>query len=157
MIYFSSRFDSLFDLYSSQISPIDPFAATSPVLELRKPCRDFRLVQFMKEIPSYQVYKLGVHRNILRTAMHGILPDKVHSRRDKTGLYSMYFYGLERQGEPLRRFFQEAFPVWGQHVDKQWLLDRWNLVFDSSQDGAEKVVPWLCLAYTIWYRKFIRS
>lgn len=154
---FSSCFDTLFDLYSSQLSPMDPFATTSSVFELRKPCRDFRLVQFMTEIPSSQLYQLGVRRHILRNAMRGILPEKVRARRNKTGLYSMYFYGVQQQGESLGQFFQETFPLWGQYVDKQWLLDRWNLVFDSGQDGAEKVVPWLCLAYTIWCKKFILS
>jgi len=54
-------------------------------IESRPPFLDFRLVELVFSMPWEQKIKHGVRKTVLRSAMHGILPDSVIARRDKMG------------------------------------------------------------------------
>src|SRR5581483_3873902 len=53
-------------------------------VELRLPYRDRRLVEFMLAIPAHQLYRHGLYKHVLRTAMVGVLPERIRRRRHPT-------------------------------------------------------------------------
>jgi asparagine synthase (glutamine-hydrolysing) len=122
-------------------------------VELRYPYRDRRIIDFVLAIPAYQLYRHGITRLILRNAMRDIFPDILRNRIGKTTLITMLFHGMSDKREDLQAFFSESDTIWQKYVNQVWLLERWDKIFSSTQDGADKIVPWLCIAFLLWYKQ----
>lgn len=54
-------------------------------VEARVPFLDHRLVEFCYNLPDEFLEKDGVNKRVMRSAMNGLLPDKIINRRDKMG------------------------------------------------------------------------
>ena len=153
----SERMENLFGSLTAQASARDAFYTSQHELELRFPFRDRRLVEFMAAIPIDQLYRHGIYRVILRQAMQGILPEVVRTRQGKTSFLTLFSYGVEQKTDDLRNYFSNTQAIWGKFVDSPWVWSQWDSFFSIDQDGAEKVVPWLCMAYVVWYKYIIPS
>lgn len=151
----SERLPNMVGLWTAQTSAMEAFYTSKHELELRCPYRDRRLVEFMLTIPAHQLYHRGLYRQVLRNAMHGILPEIARTRNGKTSMSTLFFYGLERKRNDLQTFFSDPHAIWKNYVDSDWLLSRWGAIFAPYQDGAEKVVPWLSVAFVVWYKYYI--
>lgn len=62
-------------------------AASHHQLEVTYPLCDRRLIELLLQLPPEHFYAAGIKRGLIRTAMAGILPDKVRLRKTK-GSYS---------------------------------------------------------------------
>jgi asparagine synthetase B (glutamine-hydrolysing) len=153
----SERQASLLGSLTAQGGPMEIFNASRHTLELRYPYRDHRLVKFMLAIPAYQLYRHGLYRHILRNAMREYLPETIRTRPGKTSWSSLFFRGMEREKETIRNCIQDPQAFWRKFVRSDWIMNRWDAVFTREQDGADKVVPWLCVSYEAWHKHHISS
>ncbi len=153
----TERQTSLLGLLTAMGSSMEIFNASRQTLELRTPYRDRRLVEFMMVLPAHQLYRYGLYRHILRNAMHGRLPEVIRTRPGKTSWISLFFRGMEREKDTLQNYIQDPQAFWRKFVRSGWLLNHWDTVFTRDQDGADEIVPWLCVSYETWYRHHIVS
>jgi asparagine synthase (glutamine-hydrolysing) len=124
-------------------------------VELRHPYRDRRLIEFVMGLPGYQLYYLGLRKRILRNAMKGILPEIIRTRETPTHLLALLFRGFEQQKDITENFFQGSNLHWQAYVRTDWLLKRWKEFRLPTRNGRELLVPWLCVAYELWYGSLI--
>jgi asparagine synthase (glutamine-hydrolysing) len=148
----SDRQISIAGLLTSQFSAMETFSSSRDEIELRYPYRDRRLVEFMLAIPTHQLYRRGTSRMVLRNAMQGILPEKTRTRLDKGSLITLYADGFEKKKEQFQAFFSETDAIWKDYVNPDWLFSRWGNIFSIDKDGPEEVVPWDCIAFSVWYK-----
>jgi asparagine synthase (glutamine-hydrolysing) len=153
----NERESSLLGSLTAQGSSMETFNASRNKIELRTPYRDRRLVEFMLALPAHQLYRHGLYRHILRNAMRDILPEKIRVRPGKTSWISLFFRGMEHEKETLQNCIQDPQAFWRKFVRSDWILSRWNIPFSRNQDGADKIVPWLCVAYEAWCKHFVFS
>lgn len=146
----SNHHANLIGNWSALDSSSEIFNANRYALELRHPYRDRRLVEFVLALPSNQLYRRGLYKHILRNAMKGLLPEMIRTRPQPTSLISLYFRGLEREKAVLQACFQKPGADWGSFVDEKWISTRWDGI--PEKDGAEALIPWLCLAFEVWNR-----
>ena len=55
-------------------------------IEARVPFLDYRLAQFIYNLPASEKISNGITKSVLRRAMQDVLPAKVLNRKDKMGL-----------------------------------------------------------------------
>src|SRR5262249_1799089 len=96
-----------------------------------------------------------IYKHILRNAMKGILPESIRTRRQPNSLEPLYCRGVERENSLLRQSFENPDSLWRKFVRADWLLKRWNAVLPEDQDGAQAVVPWLCVSFESWHKSAI--
>lgn len=124
-------------------------------IETRYPFRDRRLIEFVLQLPSYQIYTCGRNKHVLRTAMSGILPEMVRTRNNKTSLVPLFSYGIKREKRRLKSFYKDNNAAWCKFVSTDWIEKNWNAFADK--DIPQTMVPALCLAYEIWYKSIVQS
>jgi asparagine synthase (glutamine-hydrolysing) len=66
-------------------------------VEWRLPFLDRRLVDFMLNVPRHLIAWRGLRRIILRESLHGTLPEKVRTRRDKRHFEQLIRRGLDQK------------------------------------------------------------
>lgn len=121
-------------------------------IELRHPYRDRRLIEYVLALPAYQLYRRGVYKHVLRTAMKGILPEIIRVRSIPTSLITFYSHGVAREKEVLRNYFRDVNAIWRKYVRADWLLERWEIPLTPEKDGPEAIVAWLCASFERWSR-----
>jgi asparagine synthase (glutamine-hydrolysing) len=102
-------------------------------LEVRFPFFDRRLVEFCLALPADQKLRNGYGRYILRTAMHGRLPDPVRTRLSKVDFTPHLASGLYREwrrGAPLLR----ASRVDKEYIRPTGLADIGRIVHEKTDD-----------------------
>jgi len=134
----------------AQISSRERFYAGRYGIEIRRPFRNRRLVEFALALPAYQLYRHGLYKHILRTAMQGILPETVRTRERKTALNSLFFRGLEREKISLNAYLQDPSLDWWVYIRTDWLN---NSLLERR--GRAMVMPWYCIAYNKWYKSLL--
>lgn len=146
----SERHSTLLGLWTSQGGTRETFHAGRHALELRHPYRDRRLVEFVLSLPAYQLYRRGLFKHILRTAMNDILPEMIRTRSQPTSLLPLYFRGVDREKEFLQGLFHHPDTIWRRYARADWISNRWNAPVTADQDGPEVLAPWLCISYERW-------
>jgi asparagine synthase (glutamine-hydrolysing) len=131
-------------------SSAEIFNANRHTLDLRHPYRDRRLVEFVLSLPSYQLYKRGLYKYILRFGMYGILPEPIRTRYYPTQFYSLLRRGFEREKSVMQACVHAPNAAWRMFVSADWLLKHWEDPVTAEADGASAMVPWLCIAYESW-------
>ena len=125
-------------------------------IELRHPYRDRRLVEYVLGIPAHQLYRHGQYKHVLRTAMQGILPEAIRTRTRPTTLLMLLARGMERERDVLQENIQNPGAAWGKYVRADWLKQHWETPVTQETDGADAIVPWLCVSFASWYASFLR-
>jgi hypothetical protein len=64
----------------------EPYHAARCGLEIRRPYRDRRLIEYVLALPADQLYRPAESKRILRRAMRGRLPEGVRTRRHPTSM-----------------------------------------------------------------------
>ncbi len=121
-------------------------------LEFRHPYRDRRLVEYVLALPAHQLYFHGQYKFVLRTAMQGILPEAIRTRSTPTNLLTLLERGKVREKNNLETLLQDTNAAWRKYVRPDWLMEHWKLPTSPENDGADKVIPWLCLSFARWYQ-----
>jgi hypothetical protein len=89
--------------------------------------------------------------------MQGILPEAIRRRSSPTTLLTLLSRGMDRDSKVLQAHVQDPGAAWRKYVRPDWLLDRWNIPVTRETDGADALVPWLCVSFASWYLSLITS
>jgi asparagine synthase (glutamine-hydrolysing) len=137
------------NLYSSEI-----FFTSRFNIELRRPYRDRRLVEFALTLPAYQLYSNGLYKHILRRALQDVLPDMIRTRKWPTALNSLFIRGFDMEKTELLAYVQNPDANWRKFIRSDWLLTKWNTMLESGKFNRDYLVLWLCISHEIWYHLF---
>lgn len=141
---------------------LDPLCALASSLEhpmanragidLRRPYRDRRLIEFLLAIPAHLLQRPGATKWILRQAMRGVLPEPVRERRWVSSLLPLSARGLvEHEAEEVDRILRRPDAVWRRFVDADWLTESFPRRLRLGLDGIESVVAWQCICSQVWF------
>ena len=123
-------------------------------IEARTPFLDYRLAEYLFQLPNAALIQDGVTKSILRNAMKGILPEPVRTRLDKKGFST-----------PEDAWFRTSLRTWAADILQspsmasrgytkpeaaRQLLD--GLVAGTSSDS---VFLWRVLNLELWARMFL--
>ncbi|MEM7354874.1 MAG: asparagine synthase-related protein [Acidobacteriota bacterium] len=123
-------------------------------IEVRRPFRDRRLIEFVLSIPAHLLYRPGWSKWILRQAMTGILPESVRLRRHVSSLLPLAARGLvERESVTVHNLLSAPEALWRRYVRADWLAAVFPHRLRQRQDGIEAVVPWQCLCGELWTQR----
>lgn len=128
-------------------------ATMSVSLEGREPLLDYRLIEFISQLPSNLKYKDGDKKWLLKQITHKYLPKKMMDR-PKQGF-----------GVPLTEWFRdelkEYFMVYldEKRIEKEGLFDSKEIIRlrDSYLSGNKENVQklWFLLMFEMWYEKWM--
>jgi asparagine synthase (glutamine-hydrolysing) len=121
-------------------------------VELRRPYRDLRLVDFALGVPAHLLYRPGESKRVLRQAMRGLLPEAVRQRSVPSPLSPLFWRGLaERESSTVHTLLGRRDAVWPRYVPRAWMaraLEPGGI--RRLGDGIEAVVLWRCLCVELW-------
>jgi asparagine synthase (glutamine-hydrolysing) len=140
----------LLDLIFANSCTSEIYPASQQEIELRHPYRDRRLVEFVLNLPAYQLFYRSLYKRILRSATQGILPDIIRYRDQPTFLTPFFYRGVEQKRSDLQVQFQNTQSAWTKFVEQNWILHQSNIMQIPEQDGAYAIVPWLCASFQSW-------
>lgn len=122
-------------------------------VDIRRPYRDRRLVEFFLAVPAHLLYRPGWSKWLLRQATRGLLPEAVRRRRRPSTLLPLCRRGLvEREAERAAALL--AAPVlWHNFVRRDWLDQVYPDRLVTYRDGLESVIPWRCICSTLWQQQ----
>ncbi len=125
--------------------------ASRACIEVRRPYRDRRLIEFALSLPAHLLYRNGWTKYVLREAMRGILPDPVRRRRWGSTLLPLAARGLaEKEAGVAACLLNRSAATWKEFVRADWLERVFPERLRAGLDGAETVVAWQCLSWEIW-------
>lgn len=93
-----SLYDVLFDPWILHNLEVDERASAFYGLEQRQPFRDRRIVEFCCAVPAEQRERNCLTRIALRTAMRGLLPEKIRRRRTKGSFDHLFAEAMNAVG-----------------------------------------------------------
>ena len=144
---------SLLDPRSAYAASLEVATASRAGVDVRRPFRDRRLVEFALAIPAHQLYRPGWTRWVLRQATAGLLPDPVRLRRRPTSLLPLCARGLvEREAATVESLLGAPDALWPRYVRRDWLARVFPGRLAARADGLESVVAWRCICAELWRR-----
>jgi asparagine synthase (glutamine-hydrolysing) len=136
----------------------EQYHASHAGIDLRRPFRDRRLIEFAAGVPGYVLHRPGSTKWVLREAMCGVLPEVVRCRRRQSSLMPVVARGLvEREWPHVQAIMQAKDTTWQAYVRPEWLSQVIPSRVAALRDGVEVVVPWQCLSLELWLHGFVRE
>ena len=104
----------------------------------------------MLAIPTHQLYRHGLYKHVLRTAMKGVLPERIRRRHHPTSLTLLFVRGMvEREQETAWRLLTSPACEWPRYVRPDWLR---QVPPGARSSEMEELVLWLCVCFERWHR-----
>jgi len=129
-------------------------------IETRLPFLDYRLVEYLLNVPA--VYKIhnGYSKFILRYSMEGILPEKIRTRKDKIGFevpQKEVLMGLHEhlELEILRDEAVSDFLI--QYVDINKVKNNYNALVMREKQGPLNGILWRIWNLGLWWKQFFKK
>ena len=120
-------------------------------VESRTPFMDYRLLEFTLGLPERFIYNKGVRKTILRTAMHGIIPEDIEKRRDKMGFVTPEEVWLKGEGKDwFLAAIDDTCKLFKNIINEDLLKKHVHNIIDGTEPFT--FVPWRVAALGIWYR-----
>jgi len=120
-------------------------------VEGRVPYLDHRLVEFMLSLPNKYLIQNGITKFILRTAMRGIVPDKVLDRKDKLGFETPESFWMREHKNFVVQKVGESIKLSKGLISDEFI----NYVNDFLEGKIEyDRVIWRVLVIGEWMKKF---
>ncbi|MCB0213696.1 MAG: lasso peptide isopeptide bond-forming cyclase [Anaerolineae bacterium] len=121
-------------------------------LEARHPFMDRRLIEFCLALPAKQKLSQGWPRRILREAMHGILPEQVRLRHNKTDLEAGFVRTLimfeEQKADDL--IFKELNRV-DSYFDRKMVQAAYQRIKTQKNFNSSVIFTvWKAMNLTLW-------
>lgn len=119
--------------------------------ELRHPFFDVRLVELVLAFPHRQLFDGELEKPVLRRAMHGVLPERVRTRRHITH-FSDYLirHVMEAHGASIERLLAHGLLARASLVDVAAIKKLLEPPSARSRDALSLLAP---LALELWLRK----
>jgi asparagine synthase (glutamine-hydrolysing) len=128
--------------------------STAFSIEARLPFLDFRLVEYIFNLPPEQKIKEGVTKVVLRNAMKGILPEEVRNRYDKMGFVTPedIWFSTVLKNKIYEIIDSKSFADRGYFV-----IDKVKEAFDDHCRGKMNMSStiWRWVNTELWFRTFI--
>lgn len=120
-------------------------------VETRLPFLDYRLVEFIINLPDEYKLSEGITKKILRNSMKGILPEKVRMRMTKLGFVTPEEIWMRENNEFFRKKIKNAIEYSDGVLNDSFLTHFDNVInrrrpFDSRM--------WRGLSFGYWMRRF---
>ncbi len=123
-------------------------------LEARHSFLDRRLAEFIMSIPPDQTYRTGVKKYILRTAMHGILPEVVRRRANKTNFCAYFDLGLRYQEtEKIKSLLDNPIQAQRNLIYLPKLIRGYEDYLSGTQN-IEPTMLWAFITLELWLKKY---
>jgi asparagine synthase (glutamine-hydrolysing) len=121
-------------------------------VESRLPFLDFRLVEFLMGLPAEFKLAGATTKRVLRTAMQGILPEKVRNRMDKMGFVTPEEIWIRQEGPDLFRAELRRAIEASQGVITSRALDRLEGVIAGREPFSFLI--WRMISFGRWMERF---
>lgn len=128
---------------------IQQYIASPLGIESRQPFLDRRLVEFLISIPMDQKLTGSIKKLVLRKAMHGILPDPILKRVDKTTHHNIIYKGLQKEWPQMVKAFQKGYLAELGLVEYKGFLDALQLW--RQGDLRQVDMLWTVVALELWF------
>ena len=116
-------------------------------IELECPYRDLRLVQFMLNIPSYQLFNKGTKKYIAKNAMNNLLPSEIVNRNSPTLLTPLFNLGMQEKEIEYVQKKLNSNDEWTRYVNKNDVQQYFNT---KVEPGRKELVVWQCISFISW-------
>ncbi|HSG29954.1 MAG TPA: asparagine synthase C-terminal domain-containing protein [Thermodesulfobacteriota bacterium] len=123
------------------------FHLSNHSIELECPYRDIRLVEFMMNIPSYQLYNKGTKKYIAKNAMKNLLPDKILNRNSPTLLTPLFNLGMQDKEVEWIESILSSSDEWDKYIKRGEVL---NSLRNKNQPGRKELIVWQCISFINW-------
>ncbi|MCI0558899.1 MAG: asparagine synthase-related protein [Nitrososphaera sp.] len=122
-------------------------------MEIRFPMLDRRLYEFVLSIPPDQLWRNGFSKYLLRRAMHGILPEEIRLRYDKTLYRDVINNCLQKESQAIEQLLANPLSAKLGYVDIPKLFDNMKQHLANPNDDAQ-MLGWLMRAVylEIWLK-----
>jgi len=141
------KISKMFDTVSFFNPCSEFFHLSKHSVEIECPYRDIRLIEFILNIPSYELYNRGKMKYMAKQAMKKILPQSIIERSTPTLLTPLFNLGLkEKNGGQISDLLKTSVE-WRRYVNKNWLEERG---FADESHGREALVKWQCISFVKW-------
>lgn len=120
-------------------------------IEARVPFLDYRLVEYVMNLPTDYKIRLGVTKKILRQAMQNTLPKKISGRMDKMGFVTPEEIWMREQQVQFRQGIQKTIETSNGLVTDEALK-----MFEDMLAGkrAFDFVFWRIVSFGVWLKVF---
>ena len=121
-------------------------------IEARVPFLDYRLVEFVYNLPDEYKIEKGITKKILRESMTGIIPDAIRDRVDKIGFQAPE---MEWMKGILNVEYKEAI-LNISHDSKGVISENLITKFEAMTSGKEPFdnYLWRCISFAKWVKVF---
>lgn len=110
-------------------------------VESRVPFLDYRLVEFAIRLPVEHKLRSGRTKAVLRSALRGIVPDRVLDRRDKMGFVTPQSRWMNGTlGRHMEALCNDAAPALSKWVELQPLLRAWREAPPAQRYTAQSLM-----------------
>lgn len=109
-------------------------------LEVRAPFLDYRIIEYVMQLPINYLIKDGWHKWILRKSLVGLIPDQVLWRRNKLGFPFHYETFFEKYSRIINLILNKCH----------------NPYLDLNQKGKMKN-NWKIISFILWYEFFFNE
>lgn len=144
--------ETMFETIPASLRPEDR-NTMSQSIESRSPFLDYRLVEYCFSLPNRFKIRNGVGKWLSREAMCGILPEKVRTRKDKSGFIAPadeWFRTINKQ--------QVYDLINSSSMAKRGFLniERINSLFNEHLSGGKnhQMFLWQLINHELWFRRF---
>ena len=121
-------------------------------VEARVPFLDHRVVEMAMGLPEEHRIADGETKRVLRSAMRGVLPEAVRTRKDKLGFVTAEEYWAKGpQKELFLKHTREAASIAGG-IFKPGLMAEVETVLDGRRPFSQ--LPWRVICFGAWLRRF---
>lgn len=120
-------------------------------IEARVPFLDYRLAEYIYNLPPDKKINNGITKSVLRDAMKDVLPQQVLNRKDKMGFVTPEELWLKEQANSIKQDLQKAVEISNRFINKH-ILDK----FDNIINDKEKFdfTIWRVLCFAKWVEVF---
>lgn len=121
-------------------------------IEARVPFLDYRLVEFVYNLPDHYKIEGGLTKKILRESMSGILPDEIRDRTDKIGFQAPELMWMK---DILLQEYRNA--VSNIEEDSKGIIGKeLQIRFENIVSGKEPFdnFLWRCISFAKWMKVF---
>ncbi len=143
--------------YYVQAMELHNKAGAAASVDMTLPVLDRDLLLFLMSIPGEVVTEHGVHRGLLRKAMHGILPAEIIERRTKANYTHLENQMMQRQYDDVCGFFSDDSEVHARgYVDAKSLRSE-LLLLSGKIEGRGCRAAWSLgdlMGLEIWLQEF---
>lgn len=121
-------------------------------IESRAPFLDYRLVEFVYNLPSDYKINLGITKYVMREGMKNVIPEKVVHRMDKLGFATPEDVWVRNNAQDYRRMLEEACNVLKNIIAKNIVLDSYDQQISMNKSLDRSF--WCIICTAKWVTRF---